>query len=110
MDEYPYIQMGSLSEALDTVFGEHDSAGFIRREEEKLIEEGTTQKQSQAKLEEGEQQKRAIKSFIQKASISQELEIYSGKLGACKTQLSLNSIPGNIEDKLAGGNRNISGR
>ena len=74
MEEYPYIEMGSLSEALDTVFGEHDAAGFIRREEEKLVEEGTTQKQSQAKLERrAEQQKKAIEGFIQKASISQEL-------------------------------------
>ena len=74
MDEKPFIEMFSLSEALDAVFGEHDSAGFIRREEEKLIEEGSTQKQSQAKLERrAEQQKRAIEGFIQKASISQEL-------------------------------------
>ena len=74
MEKMPFIEMESLSEAMDAVFGEHDSAGFIRREEEKLVEEGSSQEQSQAKLERrAEQQKKAIEGFIQKASKSQEL-------------------------------------
>tara|TARA_B100001175_G_C19514782_1_gene646574 strand:- start:9499 stop:11634 length:2136 start_codon:yes stop_codon:yes gene_type:complete len=74
MEDSPFIELESLSNALDGVFGEHDSAAFIRREEEKLVEEGTSQKQSQAKLERrATQQKRAIDGFLQKAVISQEL-------------------------------------
>ena len=74
MEKMPFIEMESLSEAMDAVFGEHDSAGFIRREEEKLVEEGSSQEQSQAKLERrAEQQRKAIEGFIQKASKSQEL-------------------------------------
>ena len=74
MEDRPFIEIESLSDALDTVFGEHDSAGYIRREEEKLVQEGSSLEQSQAKLERrAEQQRRAIEGFMQKAVISQEL-------------------------------------
>mgnify|MGYP001207341806 FL=1 len=74
MKDRAFVEISSLSEALDTVFGEHDSAGYIRREEEKLVEEGSSVEQSQAKLERrATQQRRAIEGFMQKAVISQEL-------------------------------------
>ena len=74
MDDRASIEMSSLSDALDTVFGEHDSAGYIRREEEKLVEEGSSLEQSQAKLERrATQQRRAIEGFMRKAVVSQEL-------------------------------------
>ena len=74
MEDRPFIEIESLSDALDTVFGEHDSAGYIRREEEKLVQEGSSLEQSQAKLERrAAQQRRAIEGFMQKAVISQEL-------------------------------------
>ncbi len=74
MEDRPFMEIESLSDALDTVFGEHDSAGYIRREEEKLVEDGSSLEQSQAKLERRAiQQKRAVEGFMQKAVISQEL-------------------------------------
>ena len=74
LDDSFSVRVESVSAALDGVFGTHDSAAFIRREEERLIESGSDEQQVLGKLERrAEQQRQAIGRFHQKAAVSQEL-------------------------------------
>ena len=74
LDNSLSVQVDSISTALDGVFGTHDAAAFIRREEERLVESGSDEKQVIGKLERrAEQQRQAIEKFHQKAAVSQEL-------------------------------------
>ena len=64
----------NLSYAFDCVFGSHDAAAFIRREEEKLVEKGDRAEDEGAKLSRRAiQQRSAIEKFDQRAAITQNL-------------------------------------
>jgi predicted ribosome quality control (RQC) complex YloA/Tae2 family protein len=68
------VSVASLSLAYDAVFGSHDAAAFIRREEEKLVETGEDDGARQAKLSRrAAQQSAAIDRFHERAAITQEL-------------------------------------
>jgi predicted ribosome quality control (RQC) complex YloA/Tae2 family protein len=74
MDAGMMVEVGSLSQAYDAVFGSHDAAAFIRREEERLIESGDDEGERQAKLERrASQQKAAIERFRERVAITQDL-------------------------------------
>ena len=74
MPEEMRIAVPSLSYAYDCVFGSHDAAAFIRREEEKLVETGNRAEDEGAKLSRrASQQKSAIDKFNQRAVITQNL-------------------------------------
>ncbi|MBJ28481.1 MAG: hypothetical protein CMB61_00270 [Euryarchaeota archaeon] len=74
MDSSLKISVSTLSEAYDFVFGPHDAAAFIRREEEKLVELGTRAEDEGSKLtRRANQQRIAIEKFNQRAAITQEL-------------------------------------
>ncbi len=67
-------KIDSLSSGFDIIYGMHDAAAFIRREEEKLIQSGKDDGEKKAKLvRRSEQQKIAIEKFLQRAAINQEL-------------------------------------
>ena len=60
--------------AYDAVFGSHDAAAFIRREEELLVDSGEDEGVKQAKLDRrAAQQRSAIDRFHERAAITQEL-------------------------------------
>ena len=62
-----------LSDAYDFIFGSHDAAAFIRREEEKLVEAGDRAEDESSKLSRrASQQRKAIEKFNQRATITQE--------------------------------------
>ena len=68
------VEVASLSLAYDAVFGSHDAAAFIRREEEMLVESGEDDGVIQAKLgRRAAQQRAAIERFHERAAITQEL-------------------------------------
>tara|TARA_Y100001934_G_scaffold7934_1_gene10655 strand:+ start:392 stop:2302 length:1911 start_codon:yes stop_codon:yes gene_type:complete len=68
------VGVSSLSVAYDAVFGSHDAAAFIRREEELLVDSGEDGGAIQAKLgRRAAQQKAAIARFHERAAITQEL-------------------------------------
>ena len=68
------VGVASLSVAYDAVFGSHDAAAFIRREEELLVDSGEDGGAIQAKLgRRAAQQKAAIARFHERAAITQEL-------------------------------------
>ena len=68
------VEVGSLSLAYDAVFGSHDAAAFIRREEERLVDSGEDEGERQAKLDRrASQQRGAIDRFHERAAITQEL-------------------------------------
>ena len=68
------VAVASLSVAYDAVFGSHDAAAFIRREEELLVDSGEDGGAIQAKLgRRAAQQKAAIQRFHERAAITQEL-------------------------------------
>ena len=68
------VEVASLSMAYDAVFGSHDAAAFIRREEELLVESGEDEGVKQAKLDRrAAQQRSAIDRFHERAAITQEL-------------------------------------
>ena len=68
------VAVASLSVAYDAVFGSHDAAAFIRREEELLVDSGEDGGAIQAKLgRRAAQQKAAIARFHERAAITQEL-------------------------------------
>ncbi len=74
MPEESRVEVPSLSYAYDCVFGSHDAAAFIRREEEKLVESGGRAEDEGAKLSRrASQQKAAIDKFNQRAVITQNL-------------------------------------
>ncbi len=74
MDSETMVHVQTLSHAYDSVFGSHDAAAFIRREEERLVESGDGEGEKQAKLDRrASQQKAAINRFIERAAITQEL-------------------------------------
>jgi len=74
MDAGMMVDIGSLSLAYDAVFGSHDAAAFIRREEEQLIDSGDAEVERQAKLDRrASQQTAAIDRFHERAAITQEL-------------------------------------
>jgi predicted ribosome quality control (RQC) complex YloA/Tae2 family protein len=74
MNEEMRVSVGSLSHAYDFIFGSHDAAAFIRREEEKLIETGERAEDESSKLSRrASQQEKAIERFNQRAVITQEL-------------------------------------
>ncbi len=50
MDEEMRVSVSSLSQVYDFIFGSHDAAAFIRREEEKLIETGERAEDEGSKL------------------------------------------------------------
>ena len=67
-------KLETLSSGFDIIYGMHDAAAFIRREEEKLIQSGNDEGERRAKLERrSEQQKSAIDKFLQRAAINQEI-------------------------------------
>ena len=73
-DSSMMVEVVSLSLAYDAVFGSHDAAAFIRREEEELVDAGEDDGAIQAKLgRRAAQQKSAINSFLERAAITQEL-------------------------------------
>ncbi|RZP10495.1 MAG: DUF814 domain-containing protein [Candidatus Poseidoniales archaeon] len=73
-DSSTMVRVASLSLAYDAVFGSHDAAAFIRREEEKLVETGEDDGARQAKLDRrAAQQSAAIDRFHERAAITQEL-------------------------------------
>ena len=68
------VRVASLSLAYDAVFGSHDAAAFIRREEERLVESGEDEGEKQAKLDRrATQQSAAIDSFHDRAASTQVL-------------------------------------
>ena len=68
------VEVASLSMAYDAVFGSHDAAAFIRREEELLVDSGEDEGAKQAKLDRrAAQQRAAIDRFHERAAITQEL-------------------------------------
>jgi len=68
------VEVASLSMAYDAVFGSHDAAAFIRREEELLVDSGEDEGAKQAKLDRrAAQQRAAIHRFHERAAITQEL-------------------------------------
>jgi len=74
MEEELRIGVPSLSNAYDYVFGSHDAAAFIRREEEKLIDSGEGLADEGAKLSRrASQQRSAIDRFNSRAAIAQDL-------------------------------------
>ena len=74
MDEEMRVAVSSLSLVYDFIFGSHDAAAFIRREEEKLIETGERAEDESSKLSRrASQQEKAIERFNQRAVITQEL-------------------------------------
>ena len=74
MDDGMMVKVDSLSLAYDAVFGSHDAAAFIRREEERLIESGDDEGERQAKLERrASQQRAAIERFHERVAITQDL-------------------------------------
>ena len=74
MNEEMRVGVSSLSHAYDFIFGSHDAAAFIRREEEKLIETGERAEDESSKLSRrASQQEKAIERFNQRAVITQEL-------------------------------------
>jgi len=74
MNEQLKIEVPSLSNAYDYVFGSHDAAAFIRREEEKLVESGGDLANEGAKLSRrASQQRSAIDRFKERAVIAQDL-------------------------------------
>ena len=73
-DESMVVGVASLSLAYDAVFGSHDAAAFIRREEDRLVESGEDEGEKQAKLDRrAAQQSAAIDRFHERAAITQEL-------------------------------------
>lgn len=67
-------KIDSLSSGFDIIYGMHDAAAYIRREEEKLIQSGKDDGEKKAKLvRRSQQQKLAIEKFLQRAAINQEL-------------------------------------
>ena len=73
-DSSNMVEVESLSLAYDAVFGSHDAAAFIRREEELLIDSGEDEGVIQAKLgRRAAQQRAAIERFHERAAITQEL-------------------------------------
>ena len=74
MDESMRESTNRLSDAYDFIFGSHDAAAFIRREEEKLVEAGDRAEDESSKLSRrASQQRKAIEKFNQRATITQEL-------------------------------------
>ena len=74
MDEKMREPTSRLSDAYDYIFGSHDAAAFIRREEEKLVETGERAEDESSKLSRrASQQRNAIERFKQRAVITQEL-------------------------------------
>lgn len=74
MNEEMRVDVSSISQAYDFIFGSHDAAAFIRREEEKLIETGGRAEDESSKLSRRfSQQEKAIERFNQRAVITQEL-------------------------------------
>ena len=56
-----------MSDAYDFIFGSHDAAAFIRREEEKLVEAGDRAEDESSKLSRrASQQRKAIEKFNQR--------------------------------------------
>ena len=74
MKEGMRVGVDSLSQIYDFIFGSHDAAAFIRREEEKLVETGERAEDESSKLSRrASQQEKAIARFNQRAAITQEL-------------------------------------
>ena len=74
MDDALLIQLPSLSLAYDSIFGSHDAAAFIRREEERLVESGVSESEEGGRLDRrAVQQRSAIDRFRERATITQEL-------------------------------------
>lgn len=74
MDPELQVQVPTLSKSYDSVFGSHDAAAFIRREEERLVESGDSESEESARLDRrASQQMSAIERFKEKAAITQEL-------------------------------------
>jgi len=74
MNQGLMVNLPSLSLAYDAIFGSHDAAAFIRREEERLVESGEHDSEEGGRLERRAlQQRSAIERFKERASITQEL-------------------------------------
>jgi predicted ribosome quality control (RQC) complex YloA/Tae2 family protein len=78
--DVPYLDirlstdLETLSSGFDIIYGMHDAAAFLRREEEKLIQSGNDEGERRAKLDRrSEQQKSAIDKFLERAAVSQEI-------------------------------------
>ena len=68
MDSSLKISVPTLSDAYDFIFGSHDAAAFIRREEEKLVESGSRAEDEGSKLSRrANQQKSAIEKIQTKS-------------------------------------------
>jgi len=74
MDDGLLVELTSLSLAYDSIFGSHDAAAFIRREEERLVESGVSESEEGGRLDRrATQQRSAIDRFRERATITQEL-------------------------------------
>jgi len=74
MDKELRIEIETLSDAYDAIFGAHDAIAYLRREEEKLVAAGEDEEEQRAKLNRrAEQQKSAIERFESQAALTQEL-------------------------------------
>jgi len=73
LDKECSIEVPSLSFAFDCVFGSHDSAAYIRREEENLQSSQNNQGKSEKLLRRANQQRTAIQKFLDRAGVSQKL-------------------------------------
>ncbi len=73
MDDNNRIEVSSLSFAFDCVFGPHDAAAYIRREEEKFQSSKNYQEIGEKLVRREKQQRTAIQKFLDRAEISQKL-------------------------------------
>ena len=73
MDEKLRIEVSSLSFAFDCVFGPHDAAAYIRREEENLQNSQNNQEEGEKLIRRATQQRTAIERFLDRAEVSQKL-------------------------------------
>ncbi len=74
MDKELRVEIETLSDAYDAIFGAHDAIAYLRREEEKLVAAGEDEEEQRAKLNRrAEQQKSAIERFESQAALTQEL-------------------------------------
>ena len=73
LDEKFRIKVASLSFAFDCVFGSHDAAAYIRREEENLQNSQNYQERGEKLIRRADQQRTAIERFLDRAEVSQKL-------------------------------------
>ncbi len=73
LDEKLMIKVSSLSFAFDCVFGSHDAAAYIRREEENLQNSQNNQEGGEKLIRRATQQRTAIVRFLDRAEVSQKL-------------------------------------